>query len=390
MDRPALTAGVWVIAIAAITFGLYWFHDALTQFALAFVLWMVIDGLARFLCERGKLPLPLGLPIAVVLVLGASAAVMAVVAQNIGSFASHGEAYQARLDELIAQAWAQLRLQGPVPTVAGALSDASPTQFLTGVGRAIQSVIGDLVFILIYLGFLFAAARQFPKKLDAIFPRPEGRALARDVFTSIRTAMERYLLVQTIASVIITAATYATLIAIGLPNALFWSFLIFFLNFIPTIGSLIAFALPTVFALVEFEELWRVGLVAAGVGFWQFAIGNFVQPRLTGESLNLSTIVVLLALAIWGALWGIAGAFLAAPLTVMAMIVLAQFKNTRWLAVLLSADGQPKTFGRKALASMAPATTPATPPSPELSTEELSTQDLPAAPGKTTSPPPEG
>jgi predicted PurR-regulated permease PerM len=340
-----MTAGVWVVAIAAIAFGLYWFRDALTQFALAFVLWLVIDGLARFLCERAKLPLPLGLPIALVLVLGASAVVVAVIAQNIGAFASHGDAYQARLDALIADVWRLLGLAGPAPTVSGALADASPTQFLSGVGRAIQSVIGDVVFILIYLGFLFAAASQFPKKLDAIFPSAESRDLARDVFTSIRTAMERYLWVQTIASVLITALTYATLLAIGLPNALFWSFLIFFLNFIPTIGSLIAFALPTVFALVEFEELWRVGLVAAGVGVWQFAIGNFIQPRLTGDSLNLSTIVVLLALAIWGALWGIAGAFLAAPLTVMAMIVLAQFKSTRWLAILLSADGNPKAFG---------------------------------------------
>ena len=65
---------------------------------------------------------------------------------------------------------------------------------------------------------------------------------------------------------------------------------------------------------------------------------------MTGESLNLSTLVVLLALAIWGTIWGIAGAFLAAPLTVMLMIVLAQFPSVRWIAVLLSADGKPEVF----------------------------------------------
>ena len=70
-------------------------------------------------------------------------------------------------------------------------------------------------------------------------------------------------------------------------------------------------------------------------------IGNFVQPRMTGESLNLSAVVVLLALSIWGLIWGIVGAFLAAPLTVMIMIVLAQFPSTRWIAILLSADGKP-------------------------------------------------
>lgn len=342
MDRPALTAGVWIVAIAAIGFGLYWFRDMLTQFALAFVLFMVIDGAARGLRARFKLPAALALPAAFVVVLGAAAGVVAVVMQNIGGFAAHSSAYETRLDALIAQAWAWARLEGAAPTVAGVLAGASPTQFLAGVGRALQDVVGDMVFILIYLGFLFAAASQFPKKLDAIFPAINDRALARDVFTSIRVAMERYLWVQTLASIIITALTYITLAAIGLPNALFWSFLIFFLNFIPTIGSLIAFALPTLFALVEFTDLTRVAMVSIGVGAWQFIIGNFIQPRLTGDSLNLSTVVVLLALAIWGALWGIAGAFLAAPLTVMLMIVLAQFPTTRWIAILLSADGNPK------------------------------------------------
>jgi predicted PurR-regulated permease PerM len=81
--------------------------------------------------------------------------------------------------------------------------------------------------------------------------------------------------------------------------------------------------------------------VFAGVGVWQFVIGNFIQPRMTGDSLNLSAVVVLLALAIWGSIWGIAGAFLAAPMTVMLMIVLAQFPTTRWIAILLSEDGKP-------------------------------------------------
>jgi predicted PurR-regulated permease PerM len=92
---------------------------------------------------------------------------------------------------------------------------------------------------------------------------------------------------------------------------------------------------------VQFPTLAPVAAVFAGVGFWQFIIGNFLQPRMTGDSLNLSAVVVLLALAIWGLVWGIIGAFLAAPMTVMIMFVLAQFSATRWIAILLSADGKP-------------------------------------------------
>jgi predicted PurR-regulated permease PerM len=74
---------------------------------------------------------------------------------------------------------------------------------------------------------------------------------------------------------------------------------------------------------------------------WQFLIGNFVSPRMQANSLNLSAVVVLLSLAVWGALWGPPGMFLSAPLTVLIMTVLAQIPGAHWIAVLLSADGNP-------------------------------------------------
>src|SRR5262249_47362559 len=205
-------------------------------------------------------------------------------------------------------------------------------------------VLGSSVhtlFILLLVVFLSSTGPIVTKKLDAIFVSPEQRAHVRAIIASIRHSMERYMWVQTAMSFIDTVLTFLTLRLIGLDNALFWAFLIFFLNFIPTIGSIVAVALPTAFAVVQFPSFIPVIEVALGVGVWQFVIGNFVQPRLTGQSLNLSTVIVLLALTIWGAMWGIAGAFLSSPLTVMFMIVLAQFPGTKWIAVMLSADGWP-------------------------------------------------
>ena len=89
------------------------------------------------------------------------------------------------------------------------------------------------------------------------------------------------------------------------------------------------------------DSLLCGAIVFLGVSVWQFLIGNFVAPRMQAHSLNLSALVVLLSLAVWGALWGPVGMFLSAPLTVMVMIVLAQVPGARWIAVLLSANGNP-------------------------------------------------
>ena len=129
--------------------------------------------------------------------------------------------------------------------------------------------------------------------------------------------------------------------ALGLDNALFWALVIFILNYIPLVGGLAAIVLPLTFALIQFDSSGRIAILAGALLGAQFIIGNTIQPKMMGDSMNLSALVVVLSLTLWGALWGGVGAFLSAPLTVIIMIILAQFPTTRWLAVLLSADGQP-------------------------------------------------
>ena len=139
----------------------------------------------------------------------------------------------------------------------------------------------------------------------------------------------------------IAGASWIAMMVVGLDNALFWAFLIFIASYIPVIGGVLAVAAPPIFALVQFDTLWQAVTLFFVLQAIGMSVGNIVQPRMQGRSLNIDPVVVLLALAFWGAVWGLAGAFLSTPLTVMIMIILAQFKGTRWVAVLLSADGDP-------------------------------------------------
>ena len=145
---------------------------------------------------------------------------------------------------------------------------------------------------------------------------------------------------------IIGFLSFALMSILGLENALFWSLVIFILNYIPIVGGLAAIVLPVAFGVMQFESLTPILILTIGLFAVQFIIGNTIQPKMMGDSLNLSALVVVLSLTLWYALWGGVGAFLSAPLTVIVMIVFSQFSTTRWVAVLLSADGMPGAANR--------------------------------------------
>jgi AI-2 transport protein TqsA len=133
--------------------------------------------------------------------------------------------------------------------------------------------------------------------------------------------------------------SYIALKMIGVDFPVFWAVLIFLLNYIPTIGSMIATLFPVVFALLQFGTYGPALTVVVFVGSIQVLVGNILEPKWMGNSLNVSSLVVLLALAFWGWLWGVTGMILCVPITVMAVIVCAQFPQSRSIAVLLSEQG---------------------------------------------------
>jgi len=141
------------------------------------------------------------------------------------------------------------------PTVSQLLSN-NATSLAQLAGNTVSGLVGDMVLVFIYVAFLIVTAGSFATKLDRIFVRPSDRQRANLVGAEVRRAMEQYLWVQTALSIIATCLTYVTLLVIGLDNALFWAFVIFVLNYIPTVGSIIATVLPSLFAVVQPQSSW--------------------------------------------------------------------------------------------------------------------------------------
>ena len=328
-------------------------ENVLAPFALAVFLFFVIEGLAQEIDERSEtLKRGLSRVIAVALIIVFFTLFIFLMVRGINQFAEQANDYQSRIDELALQVCGLFGVN-EAPTVMGVLRGETGAQLGTYLAGAGGSLLGNFVLVLIYVAFLYIAKPAWSNKLDAIFRNSTNREAAREMGDDAKRGIEAYVWTQTIISAIITVFTYITLIVLGVENALFLCGLIFILNYIPTIGSIVAAVVPLLFALVQGVPDWLpqnnyiyAGIVFGAVSFWQFTIGNFVQPRMMSNSLNLSALIVLLALAIWGEIWGITGMFLSAPLTVIMMIGFAQHRSTRWLAVLLSQDGDPEAASK--------------------------------------------
>ncbi|HRD27601.1 MAG TPA: AI-2E family transporter [Caulobacter sp.] len=331
-----------ILAVIASAAALYWMRGILTPLALAMFLAIMIDSFARRLEHRWpRLPDSVSFLAAIVLSLLIFGGTLVVVADRASGFIVELAGYGPRLDELIARLAAMVGVQAP-PPLTQMVDDLNPAKYVGEVAQGLQGVVSDAVFVLIYLGFIIASRRGFKRKIVALFPHNQERSDALEIFNRIRFGVERYLWVQTVTGLMIAAGSWLAMIAVGLENALFWAFLIFLAAYIPIIGGFIGIVFPAVFGLVQFDTLWQ-GFVLLGVLYGiQFVVGNIITPRMQGDSLNIDPVVVLLALALWGALWGLPGMFLSTPLAVMAMIILAEFDGSRWIAILMSENGDPQ------------------------------------------------
>ena len=330
-----------IIAATTVGVALFFLRPILTPLALALFLMVIIDGLSRVLRRRlPSLTERAALAVAILVTVVSFGVTVMLIAGNAPSFIGQLVADTPRLNAIVHDVAHRLHMHNP-PTVQRLARQLDPAKYAGGLAQTLQGLVSTFLFILIYLGFLFASRAGFRKKALRLFPSPEGRESAAAAFKRIRNGIERYLWVQTVTGLMIAVASTAILLALGMQNAVFWGFLILVTSYVPIIGGMIGQFLPPLFALVEFSNYWQPGLILVGLTVVQLVVGSIIFPRMQGRSLNLDPVVILLALSFWGLVWGVPGMFLSTPLTVTLMVVADQFPSTRWLAILLSSDGHP-------------------------------------------------
>lgn len=208
--------------------------------------------------------------------------------------------------------------------------------------NSISGLLSNFFLVLLYLIFILLEESTFIHKMKAIYPNKEKYENINTVLLKVDKSIGSYISIKTFVSLLTATLSYVTLVLIGVDSALFFAFLIFLLNYIPSVGSLIATLFPALMALVQYgsETYTPFILVVVFVGAIQLLVGNFLEPKLMGNSLNISSLVVILSLTIWGVIWGIAGMVLSVPITVIMIIIFSNFESTKKIAILLSEKGK--------------------------------------------------
>ncbi len=379
-SRYLFVAAAFVIVIA----GMRAAQSLLVPFLLAAFLAVLLTPPLHWL-ERKRIPTPFALLIIVTLLSLIGVAVFGIVGKSITDFSGKLPGYTVSLRTQIAEVkgWAERKVSelsrthetkpspdtensnetddAPKTKTTGEGTDkGSPTakpsaeeptplhgerddlkwldpEWAMGVIKSITAELGNLLsnatIILITVIFMLLEASRLPAKVHAAFGGQDAeRSHMDDIIDNIR----RYMAIKTTTSLITAVLVTIVVIAFGLDYPLLWGLLAFLFNYVPNIGSIIAAVPAVVLALVDRSLGVAMG-TAIGYLAINCVIGYVIEPRFMGKGLGLSTLVVFVSLVFWGWVLGAVGMFLSAPLTMMVKIVLQDFDETRWVAVLLSA-----------------------------------------------------
>jgi len=314
--------------------------DILIPFLLSLFIAIIVTPLLNWLRGRG-LPTWASIIIIIIIIVSLGFLVAVMVGSSLTDFSASLPAYQQGLKAKTIDLLSFFEAKGLK------ISDQTFTEFidpgaamrltsklLTGMGN----LLGDTFLILLVVVFMLLEAATFGNKLERAIHSESPEVERFKVFTE---NINRYMVIKTWTSLGTGIIATIWLTILGVDYALLWGLLTFMFNYIPNIGSILAAIPPVLLALIQLGP-WSSLAVALGYLSINLSIGSFVEPRVMGKGLGLSTLVVFLSLLFWGWVLGPVGMILSVPLTMSMKIALSSFEETRWLSILLDGTSQPK------------------------------------------------
>jgi len=353
MERLEDRSGTQVLFVLAmmvvVVFGLRLAAPILIPFSLAVFVAILSLPIMMWLKGRGVPPF-LAIGITVLVDVSVFGLIVLLASQSATEFQAQLPRYMTRLDSLASEGLNWLQARG-VPAGDFVSTDFLDQDRVIGLvsgtlGRALVFV-SNTVIVLLILIFTLGEATIFPAKFQAILGREGGQSYR---LTKIVREIQEYLGIKTLVSLAtgVILGAWAWFMDLDFPVLL--GLIAFVLNYVPTIGSILA-SVPAILLAVVLHGVGHSVVVGLGYAAVNTLLGNLIEPSLLGRRLGLSTLVVLLSLIFWGWLWGPVGALLAVPLTMVLKIMLENSPDLRWVAILLDKSApQSRVVGASAAA----------------------------------------
>ncbi|TVQ02785.1 MAG: AI-2E family transporter [Roseinatronobacter sp.] len=334
-----------IIAFAVVLFLLVQAKFILIALAIAIILFSLtsdaINSISRVRIGRFRIASWFA-SIAAVFLIASSLLIMAgLVISQINTVLSTTLSYTDDAQRAIAQMFAWMG-EDVEQSVLQTVRSIEISSYLRSAAGQAGTILSQVVLIILFVGFLFAERIWFSTKLEKLMADEAQARRVSAIIGSIIRRVNRYLLVKALISSVTGFSIFLLLSVFNLQFAAAMGLLTFVLNFIPSVGSIIATLIVTLVAYIQVAEPQTAVLIFVIAGMTQFLLGNVIDPMLMGKTLRLSSFGIIISLAFWGAVWGIAGMFLAVPFMVVVMIVCSHIPSARPVAVLLSREGLPE------------------------------------------------
>jgi predicted PurR-regulated permease PerM len=294
----------------------------------------IVCSPALFWLERKRVPKVLAFIMVLFVVVAILSGVGAVVGNSINDFTENLPKYQEKLQDLT-DAGFKFAEKYKIPLSKDQiLKNFDPGTIMGFAGTMIGGLGGllsQMMLIFITVAFILFETSTFARKLKHIHLVEGESPYGSNIFTG---KIKRYLAIKTLTSLATAIIVSVGLLLVGVDYPFLWGMLAFFLNFIPSIGAILAAVPVLLLTLIQFGPVMTLW-VAVGYTIINIAIGNFIEPRFMGKELGLSPLVVFLSLMFWGWVLGPVGMFLSVPLTMTAKLAFDSREETKWLGILL-------------------------------------------------------
>lgn len=320
--------------VSLLVYLLYIGQDLVIPLVMAFLIASMISALNNTI-KKVRYISYISMPLSFALIIFVLYLLWTLVVNNISELGNNLWNYISRIEEITYSVFDLFKIDKP-ENFSHYFKDINYTPIINSILSSVTSLLSNAGLILFFVIFLLLEWRHFEHKMSKMFSNKARHEKTTMILNKIQKDIRSYFVIKALLSLLTAVASYVIMKIFWLNFAEFFAIVVFILNFIPNIGSIIAVTFPVLLSIVQFGNLLTFIWLAVLLVSVQFIVWNLIEPKYMWNRLNLSPLVIIISLTFWGLLWWPTGMILSVPITVVINIILSNIKSTRSIAVMLS------------------------------------------------------